>query len=176
MIYNPNRFKMNRMYHTNDKQTLTNPEKLNDFVKAAVVDQLPLYWETEKMPKTKYSWKLVGEDFEKKILDAKRDTLVLIKHPDEAKNRKLAAEFEDLARQNSLKDLTLARYRGLNESAAFKSPTKLPALIYFRAPRDAEGKATSEEKEVVVFSQVNDLLVKGIKGHEVQARINQFIS
>jgi len=91
MIYNPSRFKMSKMYHTGDIETLTNPEKVNDFVKAAVVESVPLYWETAKAPKVKYSKKVVGEDFEKKVLDAKRDTLVLVKHADDAKNRNLLA-------------------------------------------------------------------------------------
>jgi len=122
MIYNPSRFRTNRMYQTSDLETLTDPEKVNDFVKAAVSDQLPLYWETSKVSKSKYSRKLVGEDFEKKVFDAKRDTLLFIKHPDESKNRNLSSQFEDLSRQNSTSDLVFARYSGLNESSGFKSP------------------------------------------------------
>ena len=58
---------MPRMHHTMDKEILTNPEKLVDFVKSAVLGQLPLYWETDKVPKKKYSQKVTGEDFEKRV-------------------------------------------------------------------------------------------------------------
>lgn len=54
-IFSVERFTMARMHHTNDKAILTNPEKLVDFVKSAVLGQLPLYWESEKVPKIKYS-------------------------------------------------------------------------------------------------------------------------
>jgi hypothetical protein len=37
LIYSPERFIMPRMHHTADKAILTNPEKLVDFVKTAVL-------------------------------------------------------------------------------------------------------------------------------------------
>jgi hypothetical protein len=55
------------MHHTFDQDILTNPEKLVNFIQQAVLGQLPLYWETEQVPKQKYSQKVVGEDFEKRI-------------------------------------------------------------------------------------------------------------
>jgi len=77
------------MHHTSDPETLTDPEKLVDFVKSAVLGQLPNYWETDKTPKQKYSIKIVGEDFEKRIVDSKKDALVLVYHPLKEKNRQL---------------------------------------------------------------------------------------
>jgi hypothetical protein len=50
LIYSPERFFMSRMYQTADKETLTDPDKLVNFVKSAVLGQLPLYWETERVP------------------------------------------------------------------------------------------------------------------------------
>ena len=76
----------------------------------------------------------------------------------------------------STSELAFARYSGLNESSSFKSPLKLSAIVYFRAPRDASGKPTGEEKQTIVYEQINDLLVKGLKEHEVQDRIRKFIS
>lgn len=80
---------MPRMHHTADRETLTDPEKLVEFVKSAVLNQLPLYWETEKVPKQKHSQKVVGEDFEKRIMETKKDALVLVHHPLKEKNNKL---------------------------------------------------------------------------------------
>ena len=71
---------MPRMYHTADKATLTDPEKLTEFVKAAVLGQLPLYWESERVPKAKHSQKVVGEDFEKRVLESNKDAVLLVRH------------------------------------------------------------------------------------------------
>jgi hypothetical protein len=51
LIYSPDRYFMPRMHHTMDKEILTNPDKLVNFVKSAILGQLPLYWETDKIPK-----------------------------------------------------------------------------------------------------------------------------
>ena len=120
LIYSPERFFMSRMYQTADVETLTDPDKLVNFVKSAVLGQLPLYWETEKVPKHKYSLKVVGEDFEKRVLDSKKDALVLISHPIKEKNRGLLQTYEELAREERTKPensgLIIARYNGVNES------------------------------------------------------------
>ena len=55
MIYNPERFIMPRMYHTADLEALKDSSAIVDFVKRAVVGEKALYWETEKVPKTKYT-------------------------------------------------------------------------------------------------------------------------
>jgi hypothetical protein len=55
LIYSPDRFIMPRMHHSDDKAIISDPEKLAEFVKSAVLGQLPLYWESEKVPKVKYS-------------------------------------------------------------------------------------------------------------------------
>lgn len=127
---------MPKMYHSSDKTVLTEPDKLNDFVKSAVLGQLPIYWETTLVPKEKYSQKIVGEDFEKIIFETQKDTLLFINHPTQEKNRKLLDFYEEFARveksKKENKNILFARFNGLNESATFKNPSKLPALIYFK--------------------------------------------
>ena len=176
LIYSPERFFMSRMYQTADRDILTDPDKLVDFVKSAVLGQLPLYWETEKVPKKKYTQKVVGEDFEKRVLESKKDVLLLVTHPIKDKNRDLLERYEELARDEiSNSGILLAKYNGVNESQQFRSPQKLPALLYFRRPLDSQGQPTGEEKEVIAFENINELLVKSIKESEVQDRIRQFI-
>ena len=51
MIYSPDRFIMSKMYHTADYETLTNKEKILQFVKASINGELPYYWETDNIPK-----------------------------------------------------------------------------------------------------------------------------
>lgn len=87
MIYSPERFIMSKMFHTKDLHTLLDPEQIDKFVRESLNGSLPLYWETEKIPKKKYSLKVVGEDFDKRIFENKKDSLVLIYHPIKEKNR-----------------------------------------------------------------------------------------
>jgi len=81
---------------------------------------VPLYWETEKVPKKKYTQKVVGEDFEKRVLESKKDVVLLITHPVKEKNRGLLEHFECLAREDRLKpeneNVLIAKYNGVNES------------------------------------------------------------
>ena len=132
---------MPKMHHTDDKEILTNPDKLVDFVKSAVLGQPPLYWETEKVPKTKHSLKVVGEDFEKRVFDTKKDVLLLVHHPIKEKNRKMLDFYEEFSRteKSKNKEVLYARVKGVNESSTFKFPEKLPALIYFKRPLDSNG-------------------------------------
>lgn len=165
LIYAPDRFQMPRMHQTDDKAVLTDAEKLAEFVKSAVLSQLPLYWETEKVPKEKHTQKVVGEDFEKRVIQSKRDSVVLIEHPVKAKNGKILQQFEEIARVEKVKEanknVLFARYNGLNESQRYKNPEKLPALIYVKAGG----------KEIVTFEGINDLLAKGVKEADVHERV-----
>jgi hypothetical protein len=81
---------------------------------------VPLYWETEKVPKKKYTQKVVGEDYEKRVLESKKDVVLLITHPVKEKNRGLLEHFESLAREDRLKpeneNVLIAKYNGVNES------------------------------------------------------------
>lgn len=131
------------------------------------------------MPKERFSQKVVGEDFEKRLLDSKKDAILLIQHPIKEKNSQLVEQYEELAFFDKNKpensNLIFARYNGVNEAATFKSPAKLPALVYFKRPLNEKGEATGEEKEIITFEGVNELLLKSTKEHEVHERIRQFI-
>ena len=165
---------MPRMHHTSDPETLTDPEKLVDFVKSAVLGQLPNYWETDKTPKQKYSIKIVGEDFEKRIVDSKKDALVLVYHPLKEKNRQLQDSFEEFTRIAKSDSISFARLNGINESQTFKSPNKLPALVYFKHVQSATGGA-GHKQMMITFDGMNELLLKNGKEHEVHDQIRQFI-
>jgi hypothetical protein len=55
LVYSPERFIMNKMYHTKDIDTLINYSKMVEFVKSSVNNELKYFWETEKIPKQRYS-------------------------------------------------------------------------------------------------------------------------
>jgi len=63
---------------------------------------------------------VVGEDFEKRVLESKKDVVLLITHPVKSKNRRLLEHFEELVREERSKPensgLVLAKYNGVNES------------------------------------------------------------
>ena len=169
MIYNPERFVMPKMYHTKDFEVISDPEKLVAFVKGAVEGGLPLYWETERVPKVKHSQKVCGEDLEKRVLeDARSDALLLVSHPVKAKNGRLAERFEEFARREKRPDLLVGRYKGVNESASFKSPERLPAVLYFR-------RQGAEPKEVIKMEDVEDLLIKGTTDEDVNEALLLFL-
>lgn len=94
MLYSSDRFLMSKMYLTKDPSILTDSAKLTTFIKGALQGELPLYWESEPEKKEKYTTKIVGEDFEKRVMDNKRDALILITHPIKEKNRGLDILFE----------------------------------------------------------------------------------
>jgi hypothetical protein len=39
--------------------------------------------------------------------------------------------------------------------------------LYFRRPLDAQGQPTGEEKEVITFENINELLLKSAKEQQV---------
>ena len=57
---------------------------------------------------------------------------MLIYHPLSHKNRGLKEKFDFLADAKTDLDVQFFRYNGLNESDVFKTPEKLPAILYFR--------------------------------------------
>lgn len=59
--------------------------------------------------------------------------MMLIYHPLSQKNRGLKEKFEHLAETsiaNGKSEVQFFRYNGLNESEVFKTPSKLPALLF----------------------------------------------
>lgn len=131
-IYSLDRFLMTRMYRENDLTVIKDSAKLAQFVTEALNGKRELYWESEKVKPQKYSDKVVGNEFERRVLESKRDSLILIYHPLAEKNRGLKEKFEMLAQNlgGSNDKLLIGRCNGLNESSAYLKPQKLPAIIY----------------------------------------------
>ena len=50
--------------------------------------------------------------------------------------------------------MLIARYNGVNESAVYKCPKKLPALVYFRRQEDGT------YKEVTEFSKTREHMIR----------------
>ena len=66
---------------------------------------------------------------------------MLVYHPIKEKNRNLKKKFEAFAESLSIdgnQNLLVGRYNGINESAVFKNPKKLPALIHFTSSLKSE--------------------------------------
>lgn len=53
------------------------------------------------IPKQKYTKKIVGEDFDKRIMESKKDALVLVYHPVKEKNRDLVDKYEEFVKNQS---------------------------------------------------------------------------
>jgi hypothetical protein len=146
LIYSPDRFMMPKMYHTGDISNLNNYENMLNFISNSVKGQNKLYWDTEKIPRSKYTQKVVGEDFEKRILENNKDTLLFVYHPLKEKNLGLEEKFEEFAKSEGRKNenLLIARYNGINESMTFKSPQKLPAILLFKKKEGEDQKDVKE--------------------------------
>ena len=136
---------------------------LLDFMGKSQSGERELYFrnETDKWS-NKHSAKLVGEEFEKRVIETKRDALVLIFHPLAEKNRGLKAKFEhfcEVAKAEGC-DLFLARYNGVNESEVFKNPKKLPALVLFKQSAETLEGDDSTMKEQIHFDRTRHHMTK----------------
>jgi hypothetical protein len=141
MLFSPERFYMQNYHLEKNIDNLTSSEGILSFVNKCVSGEMPLHYKSENDKWShKFSSKLVGEEFEKRVIETKRDALVLISHPLKEKNRGLQEKFEHFAKISKAegmdKQLFVARYNGVNESEVFKNPAKLPALVLFKTPRD----------------------------------------
>ena len=95
LIFNPDRFIMTKNYRTKNLNILRNPEKFVQFVKSCINGEEKHYWESDPSTTKKFSEKLVGEDFDVRVLKNKsRDALVLFTHPIEEKNRDIKKAYE----------------------------------------------------------------------------------
>ena len=101
------------------------------FVRESLDGKRPHFWLSERSKQAKHSAKAVGDSFKAHVFDTKRDVLCLVYHPVAHKNRGLKQKFDELAKTVDQDKLLLVRYNGINESAVFKNPTKLPALVHF---------------------------------------------
>lgn len=105
---------MSKLYKEDSLDVLKNGDKLTIFINEVLNGERPLYWESAKAKSPKYSQKLVGQDFEKRVFERDRDALVLIHHPVAEKNRGLKQKFEEFAKENLDENLLIARYSGVN--------------------------------------------------------------
>ena len=170
MIYSPDRFLMSKLYREDNLEILINPTKLTAFVDQVLNGERPLYWESEKEKKEKFSQKLVGEDFEKRVIDSDKDALVLIYHPITEKNRGLKQKFEQFAKQKLKDSVLIARYNGVNESQVYKNPQKLPAIVLFK--RQADGSF----KQQVEYSNTREHMLKTSTEKDFNKAMEEFLS
>lgn len=70
MIFSPDRFLMSKLYKEDSIEVLKNPLKLGQFVSEVLNGEKPLYWESLKSRPTKHSIKVVGQEFEKRVIDS----------------------------------------------------------------------------------------------------------
>lgn len=57
---------------------------------------------------------------------------------------------------------------GINESAVFKNPSKLPAILYFT-------KNEKGENEVKVLENIEEILTRKANEEDIKKRIEEFI-
>lgn len=133
--------------------------------------------------------KVVGDSFKARVYDTKRDALVLVFHPIRHKNRGLKEKFEYFAKSVNQDQLLVARYNGVNESAVFKSPAKLPAIVHFSSVdmssedetvntggHDAPfGTTTSRVKEAVEYEFTRNHMVQSSTNEDFKKAMEEFI-
>lgn len=110
---------------------------------------------------------MVGQDFEKRVIDSDKDAIVLVYHPLSEKNRGLKQKFEQFAKANTSDKLLVARMNGgCNESAVYKVPKKLPALVYFKRQEDGSFKQITEydrTREHMLRTSTNEKFSEAMK-------------
>ena len=78
-------------------EVLKSPKKLAQFINEVLNGERSLYWESLRVKPTKFSERVVGEDFEKKVIESDKDVLLLVHHPLNHKNRGLKERFNSFA-------------------------------------------------------------------------------
>ena len=90
MLFSPERFFMQNYHLEKNVDNLITSDGILTFVNKCLSKEMPLHFKSENDKWShKYSNKLVGEEFEKRVIETKRDALVLISHPIKEKNRGL---------------------------------------------------------------------------------------
>lgn len=127
-LFSSDRFQMTAHYVQKDLDKLTDPDHLSEFVDSILAQKIKPQFQSQTEKRQKHSAKLVGLDFEKRVIESEQDALVLIYHPSSEKNRGLKEKFERFAQQQKANDsqLLIGRMNALNESPVFKNPAKLP--------------------------------------------------
>ena len=100
---------------------------------------------------------------------------MLIYHPLSHKNRGLKEKFDFLAETQTAQGVQFFRYNGLNESDVFKTPEKLPALLYFRRIDRPESEPDFV-KEVVEFKNVRDFMLRDSTREQFVKAIDEFMA
>lgn len=103
-----------KQYKDSGEQVLGTVEGLDNFVAEVLNGQRKEYWTSTPDCHDRASVKVVGDDFEKQVIDRDVDTLMLIYHPQRDKNRGLKEKFDRFARENSSEELQIARMNGVN--------------------------------------------------------------
>lgn len=122
------------MFREDGIENLKNPEKLVQFVEEAIRGERKLFHSSLPDKAEKFSTKIVGLDFEKRVFGSDQDTLLLVYHPLSQKNRGLKQKLEEFAKVRH--PFVVGRYNGVNESPVYKVPPKLPAIVYFKTMPD----------------------------------------
>jgi len=132
---------------------------------------------------------VVGDSLKAHVFDTHRDALMLIYHPVASKNRGLKERFESLAQSVDSSKLLVARYNGVNESAVFKNPNKLPAIVHFtssdlsqlREESSGEavdapfGETTSRLKECVEYQFTRNHMLQSSSDEAFKAAMQDFV-
>lgn len=92
---------MQKMYKEDSLDVLKNPVKLCNFINEVLNGERSYFWCGTKPKPQKYTTKVVGDDFEKRIFDQDKDSLVLMYHPHPEKNRGLKQKLEHFAKYYS---------------------------------------------------------------------------
>ena len=190
IVFNESRFEMQALHSEKDLKTLMDPDSLITFVKESLSGTRPYFWLSENPKKDKSSTKVVGDSFKAHVFDTKRDALVLVYHPIAHKNRGLKDKFEAFAKSVDSENLLVARLNGVNESAVFKCPAKLPAIVHFtRAEIEGEeaspteegavdapfGSATSRVKESTEYQFIRNHMAQSSTVEEFKSAMADFI-
>ena len=114
-MYSTERFKFDRIYQFEGEQKA---EGVSKFVRRCLAGKEDIYFENKNV-KEKYSWKIVGQDFEKVVLESDRDCLVLITNSVRGKNEGFDVMYEEFVKENCTKynksDILLGRLNAINE-------------------------------------------------------------
>jgi hypothetical protein len=87
LIFSPERFLLPKLHHSfNHNKELEKPEGIVQFTEKCLKGEMPDYFESEPIPKQKYTQKVVAEDFANRVLKSQKPVLMLITHPVKAKN------------------------------------------------------------------------------------------
>lgn len=158
-----NRKESERMKQSADRFTFTKMYKLNNEITAAGIKNLidsveegstQYFFESEKVPRVKYSEKVVGEDLKKKVLTSDKDCLLFLQNPDKSQNKGYATKYEKFAKEASKEDVKVYRMRGYNESDQFKFKENGPAVYFFKNGDKANPVELDIKRDLVTGSTV----------------------